>query len=171
MSQQAFLTIARFLARLDPRLWEIPFPHNPLVGYSAASLTNSDAVSLNPQPLPPGELLALAVADAHLSEIVRLANFGDGAGRETALRRIADVDELCPPLWPKPPKGVFPPRWWWDFREPMRESEAFFMGARFLSAAEVVGDDVVREALTRTGLRMMEAGVKSAASELPMAAE
>jgi hypothetical protein len=53
----------------------------------------------------------------------------------------------------------------------MRESETFFMGARFLSAAEIVGDDVVREALTRTGLRMMEAGVKSAASELPMAAE
>lgn len=171
MSQQAFLVIARFLARINPRLWEIPFPHTPLVGHPAASLTNPDAVALNPQPLPPGELLALAVADVHLTEIVRLASAENGEGRNGALRRIADVDELCPPLWPKPPKGVFPPRWWWDFREPMRESELFFMGARFLSAAEVVEDEVVRDAITRAGMRMMETGVRNAASALPIAAE
>jgi hypothetical protein len=166
---QAFLAFARFFGRIPANAWDAIIPHGPSVARRhSAPFDDFSAVALNPQPLPPREFVALAVADAHLSEIVRLASVGESGGdRSSALRLIAEIDDICPPNWPWPPKGRFPPPPppWWEIDEPMRASELFFMGGRFLLAGETVADPAVRQALTRTGLNMMEAGVKDIPSE------
>ncbi|HEX6987369.1 MAG TPA: hypothetical protein VF170_18470, partial [Planctomycetaceae bacterium] len=57
---QSFATL-RLLARLDPRLWEVVHPHLPLVR-DAVRLggRRGEEVFLNPQPLPPREIVRLA---------------------------------------------------------------------------------------------------------------
>jgi hypothetical protein len=173
MSQfQAFLAFARFFARIPPNAWDAIIPHGPRVARGARALFGDfESIALNPQPLPPREFVAIAVADAHLSEIVRLANIGETAGSRSAIRLIAEIDDICPPNWPWPPKGPFPPPPppWWEVEEPMRASELFFMGSRFLLAGETAIDEAVRQALTRTGTKMMEASVKDIPAEPPRA--
>ena len=168
MSFQGFLAFARFFGRIPPNAWDAIIPHGPRVArLDNALLGDFDAIALNPQPLPPREFVAIAVADAHLSEIVRLASVGESNANRTALHMIAEIDDICPPNWPWPPKGRFPPPPppWWEADEPMRPSELFFMGSRFLLAGETAVEAEVRQALTRTGLNMMEAGVRDVPKE------
>src|SRR5258708_7130534 len=71
MSQfQAFLAFARFFARIPPSAWDAIIPHGPRVARGTRALFGDfESIALNPQPLPPREFVAVAVADAHLSEI------------------------------------------------------------------------------------------------------
>ena len=99
------------LARLHPTLWELLHPHVPVLVFerSAASRPNGHGaeVELNPQPIPPGVQLRLAVqrtataiADAALAAPVA----GDDAGE---LQQEAGAD-----IW-QTPHGKIPwPRRW-----------------------------------------------------------
>ncbi|MFL6153241.1 MAG: hypothetical protein ACJ72B_12745 [Ornithinibacter sp.] len=96
------------LVKVPPQAWDFIVPHGPV---SARAVNRrGDAVSLNPQPLPPVE----AVVGAQLLENVLVSaiivvggrDAGEGAG---ALR--AEIDDWCGTGWPrkwprpKPPKG------------------------------------------------------------------
>src|SRR5680860_148388 len=83
-------SIALFLANiLGPEVYDAP-PFNRGNPYRGRAIRNVVGplpdpwleVALNPQPLPPRELYAIVLADAHIQEVVRLdqtvANFGEG---------------------------------------------------------------------------------------------
>src|SRR4051812_4756961 len=113
---------------------------------------------LNPQPLPPRELYALALADAHIRELQthdRMATLLGGRAAERALERsvrlVAEIEELCPPRWPRWPKvwpPPPPPPW---SREEMTPTESFVFGARMLAAAELMEQERLQEALAGLG--------------------
>ncbi len=53
--------ILELIAHLDPRLWEILHPHQPVLAAQVVRSADSDPeMRLNPQPLPPRDLLRLA---------------------------------------------------------------------------------------------------------------
>jgi|GEM_PF-1640188 len=125
-------------------------------------------VMLNPQPLPPQELRALALADTHIQEILtvdRLVTlWGDeiaGRAQEQAFRLVAEVEELCPrwPRWPKswPPPPPPPPEW----GEEMTATALFIFGARFLAAAELTEHERLRDALTALGEKALSLSMRS----------
>jgi hypothetical protein len=125
------------------------------------------AVMLNPQPLPPGEMRALTFADIRIHDLIaadRLsAVFGGEAANhalESAVRLVADDEELCPrwprlpKLWPPPPP---PPPWQ---REEMTATELFVYGTRFLAAAEMLDDGRLQEAASSLGAKALELSMR-----------
>jgi hypothetical protein len=125
---------------------------------SEAVFDRRSAVMLNPQPLPPRETYAVALADAHIQELLSLHRAGSLLGGEVAeralgqsLRHIADIDELCPRwprwpmVWPPPPP---PP---WEFDEEMTRTELFLFGSRFVASAELVKQEKLQTALVSLG--------------------
>ncbi|HBL30603.1 MAG TPA: hypothetical protein DD490_27525 [Acidobacteria bacterium] len=115
------------------------------------------AVALNPQPLPPKELYALALADAHIHEIFTLDRIGSllgGKAEERSVRKalgaVADLDEICP-RWPRWPKGWPPPPPPPGGREAMSPTELFVFGSRLLAASEQVEQGKLQEALGALG--------------------
>jgi hypothetical protein len=113
---QSYSTL-RLLARLDARLWEPLHPHLPLLRDAVASGTRlGDEVTLNPQPLPPRELLRVSTVQTarSVAEAAIAARF---AGRDPA-----DVLEPVSEDWCGTPHGRIPwPRHWphpWPPGEP-----------------------------------------------------
>ena len=114
-------------------------------------------VMLNPQPLPPREAYALALADSHIRELLALDRMGTLLGGEVAertldlsLRNVSEIDEICP-RWPRWPKGwPPPPSPPWE-REEMSPTQLFVLGSRFLAASELVEQARLQEALTGLG--------------------
>lgn len=115
-------------------------------------------VALTPQPLPPGERRALALADANLQEVFALdragALLGEEAGRrgqDRALHLIAQIEELCPrwPLWPKSwPLPPPPPPW---ERDQVMPTELFLFGTRVLAASQEFDQGRLQDALAGLG--------------------
>lgn len=117
---------------------------------------------LNPQPLPPKELyaVALALADAYIQDVLELdriaAVFGGeaeerGVGR--SLRLVAEVDDLCPlwPWWKR--RWPVPPRPPWE--EEMNPTELLIFGSRFLVASELAEHGQIQDALAGLGEKAM----------------
>lgn len=176
--------IARLLGHLNPAAWDWIIPHS--LDVNVGSLVSGplpdpwrtarqgligrlDQVALNPQPLPPKDLYALALADAMLARVVSLSQLGRILGGEAganmqkaAVAAVADFEEICPrwPHWPKhwPP----PPPPPWEEGE-MAASQLFLAGSRLLLAAETVGDATVQRALDTAGNKLMDMGVEKAA--------
>jgi hypothetical protein len=101
--------LLRLLARLDPRLWEIIHPHVPVLSDSVRS-SRFDEVTLNPQPLPPREVVRLATVAAAraVADAAIAAQFAGRDAREV-LEQVAD--DWCgtgtgsipwPRHWPHP---------------------------------------------------------------------
>lgn len=158
--------LARLIARINPHLWEWIHPHVPDV---AGKL--GDASKFGPHSDPWLLQAVVAVADAHIAEIValsRAAETVDGGAAKTivdvAQRLVADYEELCP-RWPKlppwPPKrGPEPPPWWWREGAKLSVEEAFLAGARLTHAADVVSNKGLAESMRSVGARLMDRGLK-----------
>ncbi len=144
------------------RLVAGPQPGPWLVDRVAGPLSNPwAAVMLNPQPLPPRESYALALADAHIGELVALDRLGTLLGGEVAghaversVRLVAEVEELCPrwPHWPKNWPPPPPPPW----SEEMTDTALFVFGMRFLAAADVLEQGEMQAAVTRLGEKALD---------------
>jgi hypothetical protein len=114
------------------------------------------SVSLNPRPLPPREAYALALADAHIHELIRLDRLGTLLGGdverraiEQALRTMAEIVECCP-RWPAWPTGwSIPPNP--DPQSTMRPDDLFVFGSLMLSAAELIEQPALRDAVATLG--------------------
>jgi hypothetical protein len=105
MSASRSVRLLRILARLHPELWELIHPHVPKLARVA---DRADAVSLNPQPLPPKALLAAAV-DRGASAIADAAIAAHLSGRD-AREILAEIgDDMCPT--PPRPKIHWPRQW------------------------------------------------------------
>lgn len=115
-------------------------------------------VMLNPQPLPPRELYALSLADAHIQQVLSLDAAGALLGGEAAkraldrsLRLLDEIDDLCPkwPRWPKiwPP----PPPPPWELGDEMTRTELFLFGTRFLGAADLITHEKIQGSLAGLG--------------------
>ncbi|MFF4299622.1 hypothetical protein ACFY0N_38970 [Streptomyces vinaceus] len=62
MSASQTTWILELNAHLDPRLWDILYPHQPVLAAQVVRSAESDPETrLNPQPLPPRDLLRLAI--------------------------------------------------------------------------------------------------------------
>lgn len=94
--------------RIPPQAWDWIVPQGPLT--ARVVTRRADAVSLNPQPLPPHESVvgAQLLENVLVSAIIVVGGRGAGAGAE-ALR--AEIDDWCGTGWPgkwprpRPPKG------------------------------------------------------------------
>jgi hypothetical protein len=146
--------IRRALMRIRDRMSPLP---DPWRGFG--SFSNLDAVSLNPQPLPPQPLIAIMIAEEVVDHVSRLQDFADIAGQSGSpaqdyMARFMDDIELCPP-WRK-----------WPFPPPKRGDTLFdpvdlvTMGVAFTHLAETVPDERLRGDIQGMGARLME---KSAA--------
>jgi hypothetical protein len=161
---KSFSTL-RLLARLDPRLWELAHPDLPLFRDAAGVVTDrGERVGLNPQPLPPREVVRLAtvrtaraVADAAIA-----ARF---AGRDPG-----EVLEQVSEDWCATPPGRIPwPRLWphpWPPGEPYpiaAEIDGVAQGMQaqaalvFQSYADGIADEELSAVFTRLGDRLEEA--------------
>jgi hypothetical protein len=96
------------LAQLHPELWELVHPHVPFEAAAAIGATRRfDAVALNPQPLPPVEVLRLAVRSTARA-VAEAAIAATVAGRD-AREVLQEVgDDWCPTR----PKHIPWPRRW-----------------------------------------------------------
>jgi hypothetical protein len=159
-------SVASLLAHVfGPSYYDSPHFGHGGVGWRALAGPRPEpwrAVALNPQPLPPRQATALALADAHVHQILALDGLGallagDGAERteERALGLIAEVDEICPrwPRWPLP----WPPwpRQRFGDDDVMRPDELLLFGSRLLAASEVLQAGRVRDAVAALGEKAM----------------
>ena len=152
----------RIIASRRPEIWDIVGPRFAIAPRDPTDLAGGfgspgQSVMLNPQPLPPRELYALALADAHISDLLNFDRvgtlFGGEAGEratERSLRVVSEIEELCP-RWPRWPQGWPPPPPPWHLDEEMTATELFVLGLRFLAATEVIEQGKVQEALTSLG--------------------
>ncbi|MFN8584160.1 MAG: hypothetical protein U0446_02390 [Dehalococcoidia bacterium] len=127
-----------------------------------------EAVALNPQPLPPRERYAFAVASALIETVMSYAQLSEVLGAAVAnnaerfaIQAIADFEDICPrpPKWPFPvksPKWPPPPPPPYGLDEEMGFSELMVIASNFLVAAETLGAGSIAEALDRSGTRIME---------------
>ncbi len=115
---------------------------------------------LCPRLMPPSEAYALALAEAHVQELVRLDRLGalsggevEGRAVDLALDVVAEIEEGCPG-WPKWPVGRPKPS---DptSRDTMRPDELFIFGSLMLSAAELMNHHRLRDALVGLGERLL----------------
>lgn len=166
-------SVANMLARVfGPAFYDALYPRfdrGNLVRHELFDLVRGPhpdpwhAVMLNPQPLPPKELYALALADAHIHELLALDRAGAMLGGEVTertldrgLRIVAEVEELCPPLWPRPRKGwPPPPRPPWE-NEQMTNPELFVLGTRFLAAADQIEQENLQAEVVRLGEKVLD---------------
>lgn len=157
-------SVASLLARIfGPSFYDDPrFGRGDLGRHSLIDLVAGPhpepwrEMALNPQPLPPKELRALALADAHIQEILDLDRIGALLGEGTAeraqqraLRLVADLEELCPrwPRWPRHWPTPPPP----ERHEEMTRTELFVFGMRFLAASELAEQGALRDGFGRLG--------------------
>jgi len=115
---------------------------------------------LNPRPLPPSEAYALALAEAHVQELVRLDRLGALSGGEVegravnlALDAVAEIEMRSPhwPTWPKAWPSPHDP----GPRDTMGADELFIFGSLLLSAAELMNHHRLRDALAGLGERLL----------------
>ena len=141
----------------DPRFGRGDLGHRVLIDLASGPQPEPwREVALNPQPLPPKARYALAVADAHLHDLLTLDRAGALLGGEVqqraldrTLRTVAELDELCP-RWPRWPKGWPRPKNPWE-QEEMSSIELFLFGTRVLAAADQFEDTGLQDALNRLG--------------------
>jgi len=163
-------SVASLLAHaFGPSYYDSPhFDHGGPVGRVIADLAAGPHPepwrqrALNPQPLPPRAAQALALADAHIQEVLALDRMGSLLGGEAmeraegrALRLLAEVDELCP-RWPRWP-GHWPPPPPPPFGEhdEMEATELLLFGARLLAASELLDQGRLQSALAALGEKAM----------------
>ncbi|MFE2481550.1 hypothetical protein [Streptomyces sp. NPDC059389] len=118
MSVSQTTRILELIAHLDPRLWEILYPHQPvLAGQAVRSAESDPETRLNPQPLPPRDLLRLAIQrTANSVAVAAVAVHAAGQSVQKVLQEVGD--DWCTPVdgrlpwprhWPAPPFSRFDP--------------------------------------------------------------
>lgn len=160
----------------DSPIWK--WPHGP--GPVAHTwLDYLSWVALNPQPLPPKERFATALAGALIDRANRVsemgtlfadkqrslgstfaAEFDDAAGWCGTMGRWELLQKLL--AWlrhhhrnPPPP----PPEPWW--KQGLSQNEIVILGGRVAFAAESFGDEAIRSAMLKGGGHLMDHGINT----------
>ncbi len=141
-------------------------------------LRGLDRVALNPQPLPPKEILAVALSQSvtdHLAQIHALADTlsGDVADdlRNGGLRFLDEFGEWCGTmthreliaalirrlLGKRPPPPPPEPEPWWDER--LDASDLITIGVQMQAAFEQIADERLAGSLEQVGSKLMDSGL------------
>lgn len=163
----------RLLARLNPELWDLFPPHGP-AAVTAAERTRpaggASEAALNPQPLPPRDVLRLAVRQTvhSVAQAAIVAQRTGGDAREI-LREAGE--DWCP----TPPHRKIPwPKHWpapWPPGDPAPVDPGFATpavqaaaGLAFQAYADGVADTTLRTAFADLADRLCDAALYSAGS-------
>jgi hypothetical protein len=152
------IALLEILARLNPRIYEIIHPHVPVLVGGFGPLAEVDEVELNPQPLPPREVVAAAMLARRLGDAAVLVN-AQTQGGQGFLQEI--VDEWCGTRGPRPwppgwPHVVEPDPHPWDVAQVFAVASLVFAGfaasledgqlrEAFRAAADTTGERAVKE--------------------------
>ncbi|MDQ5823289.1 MAG: hypothetical protein M3441_03645 [Chloroflexota bacterium] len=117
---------------------------------------------LNPELISLRASYALALANAHIQEVISLDKMGallggeaaDRAGRQ-AMNQVAELDELCPRWPPFPRFWPPPPRPNWELEE-MTTTELTVFGLSFLAASESVRHGDLQKSLAGLGQKALD---------------
>ncbi len=160
------------LARINPAIYDIIFPHGPVLSHAVTGVSRI-ADELNPQPLPPGPPPdRLQMASALLArDIAYAAITAEAAGHDGAVRMInTAIDDWCgngrPPIpipWPGPWPFAFELT---DAPKDLDVSASRLVGAlSFAAVASRMAGGKVREALTAGADRLLDAGLSAGVKE------
>ncbi|MGP4088098.1 hypothetical protein [Streptomyces sp. KR55] len=159
--------VLELLAHLDPRLWEIVNPRQPVFS-GAVGVRSAEAggLSLNPQPLPPREAMLFAIRDMSLAaaEATIAASMAGGDPSEI-LKEVGD--DLCPdpPRIPWPKKWPVPVQMQGPFPidatrvKPVVQATAALV---FQTYADRTTDEALSTSFARLADRLLETAVKAA---------
>ena len=158
----------------DNPIWKRPHGPGP-VAHSWLDVLSR--ISLNPQPLPPKEFFATALANAFVeranfvSEMGTLfgdkqrslgtsftAEFEDAGGWCGTMGRWELLQKILSWLRhhnPPPP----PPEPWW--KQSLTQNEIIIVGGRVAFAAESFGDQAIRQVMKGVGGDLMQHGLRS----------
>lgn len=159
--------LLRLLARLDPRLQEIVNPHLPILAVQRMAVVAGPGTeaALNPQPLPPVEILCAAVRRTAVA--VAETAVAARAGKRDARAVLAEAgDDWCPTPpqnhipWPKRRPAPWPPGEPWpidvDLARPAVQATA---GLVFLAYADGIADAELSAAFTDAADRLIGAAL------------
>jgi hypothetical protein len=152
------------------------WPHGP-GPVSQSWLDYLSWVAINPQPLPPGERFAAAIAAVFIERAYRVnelsslltdrqralgsafaAEFDEAGGWCGTMSRWEMLQKILSWLrhhQPSPP----PPDPWWS--QGLAENEIIIVGGRVAYAAENFGNHVLRSAMQNVGGNLMQQGLKA----------
>ena len=162
------VTFVSILGRLNPAIYDVIFPHGPIVfSRVAAGLHDRvSAVALNPQPLPPRDHLQLAAALV-ARDIAHAAIGAEATGQGGGARSIAvAIDDWCgngrPPR-PFPWPGPWPCPWPFE-TEPQKDWDvqaSQVAGALSLAAiASRLAPGEIRDALAKGADQLFDAAAE-----------
>ena len=157
----------------DTPLWKQPHGPGPV---ARSWLDYLNRVALNPQPLPPGERFAVALAGAFVERSLQVSELGTlFADKQRTLstsfaERLDEAGDWCGTMsrwemlqkilaWlrnhnPPPPPGD---PWW---KQGLTQNEIIIVGGRIAFAAENFGQQTIRASLQEVGGRLMLQGIK-----------
>ncbi|MBA3633748.1 MAG: hypothetical protein H0W58_13220 [Acidobacteria bacterium] len=147
--------IWRILAALRPEIWDV-------IGGGQIS----DAVALNPQPLPPRVAFAASLAQTIIdrAEMMReiASNLRLEGGEERGIIIVSGrdiwrfIDELCGNNFKIKFPIPIPPPWW---KEELEAADFFVMAAQFETAASGTFDEDLRRNFADAGEKLATAGL------------
>lgn len=147
-------TLLSMVGRIDPRAYDAIIPHGPAQRFRH----QIDAVALNPQPLPPAEVLQLGAARmAH--DVMRLAVEQEATGTFDGQWLLELVDDWCGTPWPRkwPWPGAGPRPGEGPQPDPWDVQQARLVGAIvFSSVADRLGDTELSGVLHKSVQRLAE---------------
>jgi hypothetical protein len=159
------------LTRINPAIYDVIFPHGPVLSHAVVSRISAAATELNPQPLPPGPPPdRLQIASALVArEIAFAAITAEAAGQEGGVRMISSaIDDWCgngrPPIpipWPGP--------WPFAFALDVAPKELDVASSRlvgalaFAAVASRMGKGKVQEALAAGADKLLDASMSAGA--------
>jgi hypothetical protein len=161
--------LLRVLARLHPELWEVIHPHVPVLvlGRSAGSGPSGHGaeVELNPQPIPPGVELRLAVQRT-ATAVADAAIAAQVAGHDAGAILQDAGDDFCqtphskipwprhwPHPWPDEPYPIAP-----DLATPAVQAQAALV---FQSYASGIADEHLTSAFAAVADRLIGAALEA----------
>lgn len=159
--------LLKVLARPHPQIWEVIDPHVPIevIGAAARRQDHGAEVELNPQPIPPGIELRLAVRRT-ASAVADAAITAQVAGHDAG-EVLQDVgDDMCPPMprhripwprhwphpWPDEPYPIDP-----ELAGPAVQVETALV---FQSYAAGIADESLASAFGELADRLMSAALE-----------
>jgi hypothetical protein len=159
----------------DRPIWKHPHGPGPVAHTWLDYLTR---VALNPQPLPPGEVFASALAGAFVERANRVselgtlltdkqrslgssfaAEFDDAGGWCGTMGRWELLQKILAWLRHHNPPPPPPPEPWWT--QGLTQNEIIIVGGRVAFAAESFGDHTIRSAMQKVGGSLMQQGLKA----------
>jgi hypothetical protein len=148
----SLVSLLAILGRINPAIWDVIVPMGP-----ERRVSIGDRVSLNPQPLPPRELIAAAEVGTRIAYAPAAAEAtGNGEGAVNLVARA--IDDFCGTghrPWPRPWPGPLGPD-----PEAERIAEMRLVAALSMaSAAARMSDGDARQALTLGADKLAEAAV------------